>query len=89
MSCLWLQGDRRAGPSLQAFNFESPLGRQALKTMYQCIQEETVCPIEPPACRWDLVTGEPPALESRAIFFGQVSSGTVASSGHPLAYRWQ
>lgn len=45
------QGDRRAGPSLKDYNYESVWGQRALKATYRAIMEEEVPPVPPPACR--------------------------------------
>ncbi|KAL0035121.1 hypothetical protein WJX79_001613 [Trebouxia sp. C0005] len=45
------QGDRRAGPSLTAFNYESRWGQVALKATYKAIMEEEGLPVMPPCCR--------------------------------------
>ena len=65
-----LQGDRRAGPSLTAFNYESRWGQLALKATYRAIMEEEGLPVMPPCCRPTL-TGEPPMTLQH--FLGQVS----------------
>ena len=42
---LWdapFQGDRKAGPSLSSFNYESVWGQHALKHMYRAVLEEEV-----------------------------------------------
>ena len=36
------QGDRKAGPSLSSYNYESVWGQQALKHMYRAVLEEEV-----------------------------------------------
>ena len=64
-----LQGDRRAGPSLTAFNYESRWGQLALKATYRAIMEEEGLPVNPPCCRPTL-TGEPPMTLQH--FLGQV-----------------
>lgn len=47
-----LQGDRRAGPSLSAYNYESVWGQRALREMYLAIIGERRAPLAlPPACR--------------------------------------
>ena len=46
------QGDRRAGPSLSAFNYESVWGQRALREMYRTIMGETHTPLAlPQPCR--------------------------------------
>ena len=37
-----VQGDRKAGPSLSSYNYESVWGQQALKHMYRAVLEEEV-----------------------------------------------
>jgi hypothetical protein len=54
------QGDRRAGPSLAAFNYESTWGQRALKEMYGAILEERSPAVQPKPCRYS-PSGEPPA----------------------------
>lgn len=49
----WLQGDRKAGPSLSEFNYESVWGQSALKRTYRAIMEEEPALVAPPACRAD------------------------------------
>ncbi len=49
--CAALQGDRRAGPSLKDYNYESVWGQRALKATYRAIMEEEVPPVPPPAGR--------------------------------------
>ncbi|CAI5485719.1 unnamed protein product, partial [Closterium sp. Naga37s-1] len=44
------QGDRRAGPSLSAFNYEGVWGKRALSTMYRCIMDNMPAPAPPPGC---------------------------------------
>ncbi|GJP33081.1 hypothetical protein CLOM_g17646 [Closterium sp. NIES-68] len=44
------QGDRRAGPSLSAFNYEGVWGKRALSTMYRCIMDNMPAPATPPGC---------------------------------------
>ncbi|PKA64092.1 hypothetical protein AXF42_Ash005104 [Apostasia shenzhenica] len=44
------QGDRRAGPSLSAYNYDSYYGKKALVTMYRGIMEQDNLPVEPPGC---------------------------------------
>lgn len=54
------QGDRRAGPSLAAFNYESTWGQRALKEMYAAILEERPPAVQPQPCQYS-PSGEPPA----------------------------
>ncbi|KAG8046755.1 hypothetical protein GUJ93_ZPchr0008g13921 [Zizania palustris] len=44
------QGDRRAGPSLSAFNYDSTYGKKALTMMYRGILEQDGLPIVPLGC---------------------------------------
>uniref|UniRef100_A0A0D6R552 PHD-type domain-containing protein n=1 Tax=Araucaria cunninghamii TaxID=56994 RepID=A0A0D6R552_ARACU len=44
------QGDRRAGPSLSAYNYDSPYGKKALSMMYKAIMEQSDPPVLPPNC---------------------------------------
>ncbi|XP_064935454.1 protein FORGETTER 1-like isoform X1 [Musa acuminata AAA Group] len=44
------QGDRRAGPSLSAFNYDSNYGKRALMMMYRGIMEQDPLPVVPPGC---------------------------------------
>ncbi|GER33848.1 RING/FYVE/PHD zinc finger superfamily protein [Striga asiatica] len=44
------QGDRRAGPSLSAYNYDSAYGKRALAMLYRGIMEQERLPIIPPGC---------------------------------------
>jgi len=44
------QGDRRAGPSLSAFNYDSNYGKKALTMMYRGIMEQDAFPVVPLGC---------------------------------------
>ncbi|XP_024532194.1 protein FORGETTER 1 [Selaginella moellendorffii] len=44
------QGDRRAGPSLSAFNYDSAYGKKALSMMYKSVMEQVDLPVLPPGC---------------------------------------
>lgn len=44
------QGDRRAGPSLSAYNYDSAYGKKALVAMYKGILEQDILPVVPPEC---------------------------------------
>ncbi|CAK9187052.1 unnamed protein product [Ilex paraguariensis] len=44
------QGDRRAGPSLSAYNYDSAYGKRALMMMYRGIMEQDSLPVVPPGC---------------------------------------
>lgn len=47
------QGDRRAGPSLNAYNYDSLYGKKALALMYRSIMEQCDFPVLPPGCSSD------------------------------------
>ncbi|PKU73498.1 hypothetical protein MA16_Dca008062 [Dendrobium catenatum] len=47
------QGDRRAGPSLSAYNYDSYYGKKALWTMYRGIMEQDILAVVPPGCSSD------------------------------------
>ncbi|XP_071730329.1 protein FORGETTER 1 isoform X1 [Rutidosis leptorrhynchoides] len=47
------QGDRRAGPSLSAYNYDSSYGKKALVMMYRGIMEQDSLPVVPPNCSSD------------------------------------
>ncbi|XP_044468508.1 protein FORGETTER 1 [Mangifera indica] len=44
------QGDRRAGPTLSAYNYDSAFGKKALMVMYKGIMEQDDLPVVPPGC---------------------------------------
>ncbi|XP_042963353.1 protein FORGETTER 1 [Carya illinoinensis] len=44
------QGDRRAGPTLSAYNYDSAYGKKALMVMYKGIMEQDSLPVVPPGC---------------------------------------
>lgn len=44
------QGDRRAGPTLSAYNYDSAYGKKALMVMYRGIMEQDTLPVVPPGC---------------------------------------
>ncbi|CAI9087968.1 OLC1v1022187C2 [Oldenlandia corymbosa var. corymbosa] len=44
------QGDRRAGPSLSAYNYDSTYGKRALMILYRGILEQDRLPVVPPGC---------------------------------------
>ncbi|KAJ6822165.1 protein FORGETTER 1 [Iris pallida] len=44
------QGDRRAGPSLSAYNYDNNFGKKALTMMYRGIMEQDSLPVAPPGC---------------------------------------
>ncbi|RHN74383.1 putative chromatin regulator PHD family [Medicago truncatula] len=47
------QGDRRAGPSLSAYNYDSAYGKRALMLLYNGILERDPLPVVPPGCLSD------------------------------------
>ncbi|PON79909.1 Protein strawberry notch [Trema orientale] len=47
------QGDRRAGPSLSAYNYDSAYGKKALMMMYKGIMGQNSLPVVPPGCSPD------------------------------------
>ncbi|XP_031115069.1 protein FORGETTER 1 isoform X1 [Ipomoea triloba] len=47
------QGDRRAGPSLSAYNYDSAFGKRALMMLYRGIMELESLPVVPPGCSAD------------------------------------
>ncbi|MCD7465715.1 hypothetical protein HAX54_001795 [Datura stramonium] len=48
------QGDRRAGPSLSAYNYDSSYGKRALMMLYRGIMEQDPLPLVPPSCSADI-----------------------------------
>ncbi|KAI9160530.1 hypothetical protein LWI28_009031 [Acer negundo] len=44
------QGDRRAGPTLSAYNYDTAFGKKALMVMYRGIMEQDKLPVVPPGC---------------------------------------
>lgn len=44
------QGDRRAGPSLSGYNYDSTYGKRALVMLYRGIMEQDSLPVVPPGC---------------------------------------
>ncbi|WMV48673.1 hypothetical protein MTR67_042058 [Solanum verrucosum] len=48
------QGDRRAGPSLSAYNYDSSYGKRALVMLYRGIMEQDPFPLVPPGCSADI-----------------------------------
>ncbi|XP_009595784.1 protein FORGETTER 1 isoform X2 [Nicotiana tomentosiformis] len=53
------QGDRRAGLSLSAYNYDSSFGKRALMMLYRGIMEQDPLPLVPPGCSAD----KPDALQ--------------------------
>ncbi|PIN20889.1 hypothetical protein CDL12_06408 [Handroanthus impetiginosus] len=47
------QGDRRAGPTLSAYNYDSAYGKRALVMLYRGLMEQEPLPIVPPECSSD------------------------------------
>ncbi|RHN53138.1 putative Zinc finger, RING/FYVE/PHD-type, protein strawberry notch [Medicago truncatula] len=47
------QGDRRAGPSLNAYNYDSEYGKRALELLYGGILGKDPLPVVPPGCLSD------------------------------------
>ncbi|KAH7536674.1 hypothetical protein FEM48_Zijuj03G0009500 [Ziziphus jujuba var. spinosa] len=47
------QGDRRAGLTLSAYNYDSAYGKRALMLMYKGILEQDPLPVVPPGCSSD------------------------------------
>eukprot|EP00887_Chlorella_sp_A99_P005244 scaffold1.g5244.t1 len=78
------QGDRRAGPSLSAFNYESVWGQRALREMYAAVLEDRRPAVTPVPCRPG-PSGEPPAIEL-PVFLGRcrahlLEAGLLKSGG--------
>ncbi|XP_073279298.1 protein FORGETTER 1 [Primulina huaijiensis] len=44
------QGDRRAGPSLSTYNYDSAYGKRALVMLYRGLMEQERLPVVPPGC---------------------------------------
>ncbi|CAO2826033.1 unnamed protein product [Amaranthus hypochondriacus] len=79
------QGDRRAGPSLSAYNYDSAYGKKALMVMYRGILEQDSLPVVPPGCSTenpesikDFISKAKAALVSVGIVR---DSGSVKESG--------
>ncbi|CAA3021065.1 strawberry notch isoform X1 [Olea europaea subsp. europaea] len=47
------QGDRRAGPSLSAYNYDSSYGKSALTMLYKGLMEQDQWPVVPPGCSFE------------------------------------
>ncbi|KAL4359884.1 hypothetical protein HN51_020073 [Arachis hypogaea] len=47
------QGDRRAGPTLSAYNYDSAYGKRALMIMYKGIMDQDSLPVVPQGCSSD------------------------------------
>ncbi|VFQ58762.1 unnamed protein product [Cuscuta campestris] len=82
------QGDRRAGPSLSAYNYDSAFGKRALMMLYRGIMELESLPVVPPGCSADkqeeihdfIVKGKA-ALVSVGIIRDSVLSSNGKDSG--------
>ncbi|WVZ94507.1 hypothetical protein U9M48_040390 [Paspalum notatum var. saurae] len=68
------QGDRRAGPSLSAFNYDSNYGKKALTMMYRGIMEQDAFPIVPLGCSENRATLEEFITKAKAAL---VSVGII------------
>nr|GEX46630.1 protein FORGETTER 1 isoform X2 [Tanacetum cinerariifolium] len=66
------QGDRRAGPSLSAYNYDSSYGKKALVMMYRGIMEQDSLPVLPPNC-----TSENPATIQEFLEKGKAALVSV------------
>ncbi|XP_074572965.1 protein FORGETTER 1 [Curcuma longa] len=62
------QGDRRAGLSLSAFNYDSNYGKKALMMMYRGIMEQDPLPVLPPGC-----SSEEPATIQEFITYAKAA----------------
>uniref|UniRef100_A0A803NAI6 PHD-type domain-containing protein n=1 Tax=Chenopodium quinoa TaxID=63459 RepID=A0A803NAI6_CHEQI len=93
------QGDRRAGPSLSAYNYDSAYGKRALMVMYKGILEQDSLPVVPPGCSTenpgsiqDFITKAKAALVSVGIVrdtvngkeSGKISGRIVDSDMHDV-----
>ncbi|KAJ8425969.1 hypothetical protein Cgig2_009507 [Carnegiea gigantea] len=65
------QGDRRAGPSLSGYNYDSAYGKRALMIMYRGIMEQDSLPVVPPGC-------SPENPESIQDFMSKAKAALVA-----------
>ncbi|KAF8692024.1 hypothetical protein HU200_039971 [Digitaria exilis] len=68
------QGDRRAGPSLSAFNYDSNYGKKALTMMYRGIMEQDAFPVVPFGCSENQATLEEFITKAKAAL---VSVGII------------
>ncbi|XP_020401317.1 protein FORGETTER 1 isoform X1 [Zea mays] len=68
------QGDRRAGPSLSAFNYDSNYGKKALTMMYRGIMEQDAFPVVPFECSENQATLEEFITKAKAAL---VSVGII------------
>ncbi|CAL5011046.1 unnamed protein product [Urochloa decumbens] len=68
------QGDRRAGPSLSAFNYDSNYGKKALTMMYRGIMEQDAFPVVPLGCSENQATLEEFITKAKAAL---VSVGII------------
>ncbi|XP_021767573.1 protein FORGETTER 1-like isoform X2 [Chenopodium quinoa] len=93
------QGDRRAGPSLSEYNYDSAYGKRALMVMYKGILEQDSLPVVPPGCSsersesiQDFITKAKAALVSVGIVrdtvngkeSGKISARIVDSDMHDV-----
>ncbi|XP_042392351.1 protein FORGETTER 1-like isoform X2 [Zingiber officinale] len=62
------QGDRRAGLSLSAFNYDNNYGKKALMMMYRGIMEQDPLPVLPPGC-----SSEEPATIQEFITYAKAA----------------
>ncbi|XP_039030219.1 protein FORGETTER 1-like [Hibiscus syriacus] len=78
------QGDRRAGPSLSAYNYDSSYGKKALVVMYRGIMEQDNLPVVPPGCSsetiQDFITKVKAALISVGIVRDTVLGNNLFAS---------
>ncbi|XP_057765219.1 protein FORGETTER 1 [Salvia miltiorrhiza] len=73
------QGDRRAGPSLSAYNYDSAFGKKALMLLYKGLNDQEPLAIVPPGC-----SSEKPETIEDFMVKGKaalVSVGIVRESG--------
>ncbi|KAL8209835.1 hypothetical protein R6Q57_006567 [Mikania cordata] len=73
------QGDRRAGPSLGAYNYDSGYGKKALSILYSGILAQGSLPVVPPNC-----SSENPATIHDFIQKGQVALESIGLVGDRL-----
>jgi len=91
------QGDRRAGPSLSAFNYDSNYGKKALTMMYRGIMEQDSFPVVPPECSDDEASIQAFIDEAKAalisvgiirdavVYGGKLAGRIVDSDMHDVA----
>ncbi|KAF4389035.1 hypothetical protein F8388_026764 [Cannabis sativa] len=76
------QGDRRAGPSLSAYNYDSAFGKKALVMMYKGIMGQENLPVVPPGCsseNKDAIQDFIVKAQAALMAVGIVRDGTVAN----------